>query len=180
MVARHKRDARHCTSAVRILYFAMKENKDTVTHLARINVARLGGVRQTAKTLPSLIPYFKMDRTQTLCVKNGVPSLGSKPLRLGGSSNFPPSCKQVRKVWPYGFHRLTRSFARWRQPLKPTRRLLRAATSSVLVVFDEQLSYVARSCVPGPNRADWRHFGAHKGSNEATMTKTAPAGAKRD
>ena len=38
----------------------------------------------------------------------------------------------------------------------------------------EPPSHVAGSCVPVPNRADWRHFGAHKGSREATMTKTEP------
>ena len=35
---------------------------------------------------------------ETCCIKNGVPSLGSELLRLGGTNNFSSTYKQVRAV----------------------------------------------------------------------------------
>ena len=69
---------------------ALKEHKRNATRQASIKVAELDIVFQTGTDCTST-------EIETCCIKNGVPSLGSEPLSLGGSSNFSSSSKQVRK-----------------------------------------------------------------------------------
>ena len=59
----HKRDAHGWTRAVETLCIAQMANTDNATRWARIKVAPLGGARQAARTLPSLMSRFTRDRT---------------------------------------------------------------------------------------------------------------------
>ena len=77
---------------------------------------------------------------QKCCIKKGVPSLGSEPLCLGGTSNFPSSRKVVSKIT-----------TGWVPPLR--------LTTTILVVFDAQDVEIPAQCLEGAFRTLRMVFG---------------------
>ena len=103
--------------------------------------------QQTARALASLLSRFKRDRTALRhrfkrCASQVVSQCWAlnREAWAARATSLPPAQKSAKEQ-PDGFHQRGRSFPRWRQPLKPTRSPIRAASG----VFGAQ--EVSRRCV---------------------------------